>query len=53
MELAREQFDANYELAEEQNDLAKQAQLEQQLLVAEAAAADAKAAEIAAIWRSQ
>ena len=53
MELSRQQFNEDMEIAKEQNDLEKQAQLKQEEADEEAAAAAAKEEEITAIWSAQ
>lgn len=53
MELSREQHEDNYNLAVEQNNQAEAERIRMQMEAEEYAAADAKAAEIAAIWRGQ
>lgn len=53
MELSREQHEDNYNLAVEQNNQAEAERIRLQMEAEEYAEADAKAAEIAAIWRGQ
>jgi len=53
LELSRQQFNEEMEIAKEQNDPEKQAQLNQEEADEEAGAAAAKEEEITAIWYAQ